>query len=211
MFALLGGVIHEVSREEVAHTTCPIMVKKIYTDFDVDIDDITNDDDIINYNELINYLIEDTGRMKLVSETINKHIGTGSMLILANRIAYLQNLSKLISSDRVICLSGAGQSKKAKQERKEALQKLNNGELDCILATYQLAKEGLDVPNLRYVVLATPEKDETTVIQSAGRVGRKADGKTHGTVIDFVDRVGMYMGWSRKRDSYYKKINADYE
>lgn len=211
MFAILGDVIHEVSREEVAHTTCPIMVKKIYTDFDVDIDDITNDDDIINYNELINYLIEDTGRMKLVSETINKHIGTGSMLILANRIAYLQNLSKLISSDRVICLSGAGQSKKAKQERKEALQKLNSGELDCILATYQLAKEGLDVPNLRYVVLATPEKDETTVIQSVGRAGRKAEGKQYGTVIDFVDRVGMYMGWSKIRDKYYRKINADYE
>ena len=44
-----------------------------------------------------------------------------------------------------------------------------------------------------------------------GRVGRKADGKTHGTVLDFVDDVGMYLGWSRKRDGYYKKINAEYE
>lgn len=49
------------------------------------------------------------------------------------------------------------------------------------------------------------------MIQSAGRVGRKADGKTHGTVLDFVDDVGMYLGWSRKRDGYYRKINAEYE
>ena len=99
--------------------------------------------------------------------------------------------------------------KKAKEERKQALEALNNGELDCIFATYQLAKEGLDVPNLRYVVFATPEQDETTVIQSAGRVGRKAEGKPHGTVIDFVDEFGMYQGWFKKRRRHYSKINAE--
>ena len=104
-----------------------------------------------------------------------------------------------------------GNSVKDKEERKQVLKKLNDGEIDCVLVTYQLAKEGIDIPNLRYVVFATPERNETTVIQSAGRVGRKADGKTHGTVLDFVDDVGMYLGWSRKRDSYYRKINADYE
>lgn len=100
-----------------------------------------------------------------------------------------------------------GNSKAAKLVRKEALRKLNNGELDCVFATYQLAKEGLDVPNLRYVVFATPEKDETTVMQAAGRVGRKADGKPYGTVIDFVDNFGMYKGWAKKRKSIYKKLS----
>ena len=86
---------------------------------------------------------------------------------------------------------------------------MNNREIDCIFATYQLAKEGLDVPSLRYVVFATPEKDETTIIQSAGRVGRKADGKDYGTVIDFVDTFGIYQNWNKARDRCYKKINAE--
>ena len=106
-------------------------------------------------------------------------------------------------------LSGQKQTKKAKQERKEALEKLDNCEIDCIFATYQLAKEGLDVPNLKYVVFATPEKDETTIIQSAGRVGRKANCKDYGTVIDFVDNFGMYRGWAKKRLSHYRKIDAE--
>ena len=58
-------------------------------------------------------------------------------------------------------------------------------------------------------MFATPEKDETTVIQSVGRVGRKAEGKAHGTVIDFVDSFGMYQGWAKKRRGYYKKIGAE--
>lgn len=42
--------------------------------------------------------------------------------------------------------------------------------------------------------------------QSAGRVGRKAEGKEFGTVIDFIDDFGMYNGWAKKRKGYYKKL-----
>ena len=86
---------------------------------------------------------------------------------------------------------------------------MNDGEIDCIFATYQLAKEGLDVPNLAYVVFATPEKDETTIIQAVGRVGRKAEGKEFGTVVDFVDDFGMYRNWSKKRVGFYRKLGAE--
>lgn len=44
------------------------------------------------------------------------------------------------------------------------------------------------------------------IVQAAGRVGRKAEGKDHGTVIDFLDDFGMYNGWSKKRRNYYKKL-----
>ena len=209
MFALLGDVIHTVSRDDVSHTTCPIKVKKIYTGFQIDTDDFTDDNGVLNYNGIVDCLTEDTDRMQFVADTVNRY-RDGAMMILANRVAYLQRLSEKLNC-KSICLSGMGNSVKDKEERKQVLKKLNDGEIDCVLVTYQLAKEGIDIPNLRYVVFATPERNETTVIQSAGRVGRKADGKTHGTVLDFVDDVGMYLGWSRKRDGYYRKINADYE
>lgn len=208
MFAILGDVIHEVSREEVKHTTCPIVVKPIYTHFAVDFDEITDDDGNMNYNQLVETVITDTKRMKFVADKLNEYVGNGAMIVLANRVAYLQELARMINSDKVVCLSGMGQSKKAKEERKQILEKLNNNELNCVFATYQLAKEGLDVPNLRYIALATPEKDETTVIQSVGRVGRKADGKECGTVLDFVDDFAMYYSWFVKRQGYYRKINA---
>ena len=209
MFALLGGKIHEVTREEVAHTTCPIKVSVIPTGWIPDYDCILMGDGTIDYNKVIENMTQDEERYKAVLSEIAQL--DGATMVLANRVEYLQRLTDSLwhFGKKCMCLSGMGQSKKAKAERKAALEALNNGELDVILATYTLAREGLDVPQLRYVVFSTPEKDETTVIQSVGRVGRKAEGKEYGTVIDFVDDFGLYIGWAKKRRGFYKKIDAD--
>lgn len=215
MFALLGPKLHEVTREEVAHTTCPVKVQKIDTGWMPDYDAVLMGDGMIDYNKVIDAMIHDEKRYDLV---LNKLLHLfGPIIVLANRVEYLQRMCRDYVESQAgsavtlsaVCLSGQGQSKKAKAERKTALEALNNGELDCVFATYQLAKEGLDVPNLRYVVFATPEQDSTTVIQSVGRVGRKAEGKKYGTVIDFVDLFGMYQGYFKKRKGYYKKIGAE--
>lgn len=209
MFALLGGKIHEVTREEVAHTTCPVKVSVIPTGWMPDYDAVLMGDGMIDYNKVIDNMIHDEERFNLVMrEILHLYVPT---MVLANRVEYLQKMCDEAKGHKMkaVCLSGQGQSKAAKAERKAVLEALNNGELDCIFATYALAKEGLDVPNLRYVVFATPEQDETTVIQSVGRVGRKADGKDFGTVIDFVDLFGLYQGYFKKRKGYYKKIGAE--
>lgn len=208
MFTLLGKVIHTVHKEAVENTTCPVVYRPIETGYFPNTGAVLAGDGTLNYAALIDDLTHDEQRFQLVSNALNELDGIA--IVLGNRVEYLQRLCDNYSG-RAICLSALGASKSAKALRKSTLQKLNNGELDCVFATYQLAKEGLDVPNLRYVVFATPEKDETTITQSAGRVGRKADGKDHGTVIDFVDDFGMYRGWYKKRVRYYKKMGATEE
>lgn len=205
MFALLGGIVHEVSREEVEQFTCPIQVIPVETNYQPDFNSILMSDGTLDYNALTNDLISNKDRMQKILDCI--HTIGKSILVLSSRVEYLQNLNAEFTG-KSVCLSGMGQSKKAKDERKEALRKLNIGELDAVFATYQLAKEGLDIPNLQYVIFATPVKDEITVIQSAGRVGRKAEGKMIGTVIDFIDDFPLYRSYARKRRSCYKKINA---
>ena len=206
MFALLGGIIHEVSREEVEPYTCPIQVIPAETGYHPDYDNILMGDGTLDYNALTDDLISNKDRFQKVLDCINT-IGK-SILVLANRVQYIQDLHEVFTG-KSICLSTLGQTKQAKKERKEALRKLNDGEIDAVFATYQLAKEGLDVPNLKYVVFATPVKDEITVIQSAGRVGRKAEGKKIGTVIDFIDDFSLYRKYASKRKSCYKKIGAN--
>lgn len=209
MYALLGPKIHEVPREEVADTTCPVKVSVIPTGWYPDYDCVLMGDGTIDYNKVIDNMIHDDERYKVVFLEIARL--NEPTIVLANRVEYLQRLceSARLFGKRVRCLSGMGQSKKAKEERKAALEALNNGKLDCIFCTYSLAAEGLDVPNLRYVVFATPEKNDVTVTQATGRVGRKAEGKEYGTVIDFVDSFGLYRGWAKKRAGYYKKIGAE--
>jgi len=206
MFALLGDIIYEVKREDVAYTTCPVKVRTVQTGYVPDYEMVLLGDGSIDYMQLINQLVTDEDRFKFVADYINGL--DGSMIVLANRVEYLQKLSEAFTG-RSVCLSGMGQSKAAKKARKEALEKLETGELDAVFATYALAKEGLDCPTLQYVVFATPEKDESTVQQSAGRVSRKAEGKDYGTVIDFVDSFGMYRGWAKKRATIYKKLGYD--
>ena len=211
MFALLGGVIYEVSRAEVADTTCRVKVDFVPTAYTPNMDAVLAGDGTLNYSALVDDITHDEKRFDFVFDKIYNLAFSGGVLVLANRVDYLQRLEDELEAGRrnAICLSALGNSKAAKTMRKEALRKLNDGEVDVVLATYQLAKEGLDVPNLRYVVFATPEKDETTVMQAAGRVGRKADGKDFGTVIDFVDDFGMLKGWAKKRKGYYKKLGYD--
>lgn len=203
MTALIGEIVHVVTREEVADTTCPVYVQTIRTGYEPNLDIALCGDGTINYAGLVEDLTSNQERMNLVSAVLNNNCN-GATLVLANRVKYLEQLRGMYEG-KSVCLSSMGNSKAAKAARKEALRKLNSGETDCIFATYQLAKEGLDVPNLRYVVFATPEKDEATVMQAAGRVARKADGKDRGVVIDFIDDFGMLIGWAKKRQRIYEK------
>lgn len=210
MYALIGNKVTEVSRYSVASTTCPVLIKRVNTGYFPNIDAVLAGDGTINYAALINDLVSDNQRFKLVLDVIAKAESGGPMLVLASRVEYLQRLNDKYAG-KSICLSGLSNTKAGKAKRKDALQKLNSGELNCVFATYQLAKEGLDVPNLRTLIMATPEKDPTTIEQSVGRVARKADGKLGGTVIDFVDSFGMFKGWAKKRTGIYKKLGMQCE
>jgi len=211
MYALLGEKICEISRTEVKNTTCKIEVYPMSTGFVPDMSVVLAGDGTLNYSSLIQNLIHDESRFDVVSKTVNV-MGKGERtLVLANRVEYLERLHKefIKNGGSGICLSGLSNTKTGKEARKQALKQLNNREIDCIFATYQLAKEGLDIPELRHLILATPEKDKTTVTQSVGRVGRIAVGKDKGIVVDFIDDFGMYIGWWKKRKNIYKSIDCE--
>lgn len=212
MFSLLGGIAYEVPRDAVKDTTCPVKVSVIPTGW-FPSDAAFCGDGTVDYMGLVSDLTQNLDRMALVVQTIMQLPAEQPVLVLGSRVEYLKELQHRVSSPSYACqcISGAGTSKAAKAERKEALGALNRGDINCLFATYQLAKEGLDCPNLKYVVFATPEKDPTTVQQAAGRVGRKADNKDYGTVIDFVDAFGMYQGWAKKRKTIYKKLGYTME
>lgn len=209
MFALLGDIVFEVTQDEI-DTTCPVVVRQMKTGYTPDMDRITNADGTLNYNLLVEDVTHDEERFGFVLNILNLQYKEGPMLVLANRVDYLKRLNAAFEG-RSICLSQMGFTQNAREQRRKALRRLNDGELDCIFATYQLAKEGLDVPNLRFVVFATPEKDGTTVTQSAGRVARKAVGKEQGVVIDFVDSFRMFSSWAAKRRATYKKLGFKLE
>lgn len=228
MTALLGNIEHTIPKEEVKKFTCPVKVKKIETDYKPNLDVVLAGDGTIVYSSLINDLIQNQERNEKIARDIKVRLLAGfnhekneKFLVLSDRVEHLTKLRELIvekmieygyprPADRIKQLMALSNSKKAREERRQVLKDLNDGKINVVLATYALAKEGLDVPNLNYVVFASPQKDETTVTQSAGRVGRKAEGKEYGVVIDYVDsNFGMLAGFSKKRNSVYKKLEYE--
>ena len=208
MYALLGKTISEISREQVSNTTCKVKIETVETGYFPNYETVLNGDGTINYTNLVTDLITNSDRFSSIMSVINDRCRSRAM-VLASRVAYLEAMQQAYVG-RSICLSSLGNSQKAKNERKDALQKLNSGKIDCIFATYQLAAEGLDCRELRYIVFATPEKDKRIITQAVGRVARKAEGKEFGTVIDVVDALGIYQGWAKKRRGYYTKLGCEF-
>lgn len=77
-------------------------------------------------------------------------------------------------------------------------------EARCIFATFQFAAEGLDIPSLDTLFLATPVADAE---QAVGRILRPFEGKKEPIVVDFRDdRVTQFKKNGESRDKLYTRI-----
>jgi len=73
-----------------------------------------------------------------------------------------------------------------------------------ILSTYHYASEGLDIPRLDTLVMATPR---SSIEQSVGRILRPYANKPRPRVIDVKDPFSLFEAMSWKRHRYYKSQN----
>jgi len=111
--------------------------------------------------------------------------------------------------NKAVFINGKMQSKKAKAEREQALEDMRTGKKKYLFASYGLAKEGLDVPCLDRLFLASPCKYSAIITQAVGRIRRTAEGKETPIVYDFVDsEIGFCKGAYKKRCTSYRKMGA---
>ena len=203
MFALLGDLIIEIDQENIP--TAPTYVWPVQTGCELDLTNMVNTDGTLNFVKVTNALCEDPARNTLIAQVINQLNDT--CLILSDRVDHLYTLQKLVGEQYTEVISSRSMNKKEKERREAAIDRLRRKEIKCLFATYQLAKEGLDIPSLAYVLFTTPKKDDITVIQSAGRVRRTAPGKNYGMIVDFVDNMPLAQRYFQHRKSIFKKLN----
>lgn len=201
MYALLGPKFHEISRDDVKGSTVPLYVDKpLRTYWTPNLDKVLNSDGTLNYTSLITDCIESYDRNKVVAGAINWAGCEGATLVLSERIEHLKRLSEMCVHEYGIL------STCKKSERKNLLQDIEDGKIKVLFATYAIAKEGLDIPCLKHLVMASPIKDQIAVTQSAGRVMRAYPEKEYGTLWDFEDDMPMLKRWLQKRMAIYKKL-----
>ena len=208
-FALLGGIVYTVPDEAVADKVMQVGICPVGTGVKIS-RECLNTDGTLNYAKLINYLCGDMYRNTLIRNHIIRE-SDKSCLILSDRLEHLETLMSLIPShlrDKAVMISGKMTSKKGKAEREQALEDMRSGKKKYLFATYSLAKEGLDIPRLERLFMATPQKDYAVITQSIGRIARVYEGKADPICYDFVDDIGYLVKSYKKRCATYKKNNC---
>lgn len=209
-FALIGNVVYEVPKEAVKDRVMQVHVRPVETETEIT-DACLNPDGTIDYTKLIEHLTTDEKRTKLIADTIAGERGH-SCLILSDRIAHLEAIRDALPEEMrslSALITGKMTSRAGKAERQEAIEKMRTGELRYLFASYSLAKEGLDIPRLDRLFLASPVKFSSVVIQSVGRIARTFQDKQTPVCYDFVDRqIGFCRRAYGERCRHYRKLNA---
>ena len=195
-FLHIGPIVYEME----GHKRIPTIFK-VTTSLMFEEDDYTiKRTGRVNTSKLVTMVSEVAGRTGVICDFAVRAVRTGrKVLILSERVAHteemLQSLQATLGDEYKVRLYVG----KTKPEQRVEAQ-----DADIIIGSYAMAQEGLDIPSLDTLILATPK---TSVTQSVGRILRDAPDKKDPVVIDLVDDridiLGAYWG-ARKR--LYEKL-----
>ena len=208
-YALLGEIVYSVPEEAVGDKIMKVGILPVGTNV-VMSREALNTDGTLNYQKLMSYLTGNLEREEVIVNAIKLNKGK-SCLILSDRLEHLEHLMSWLPSSmraEAVMVSGKMTSKKGKAEREQAIEDMRTGKKKYLFATYSLCKEGLDIPRLERLFMATPVKDYAAVVQSIGRIARTFEGKREPIVYDFVDNIAYLVRAYKQRCRHYKKAGA---
>ena len=169
-----------------------------------------NSDGTVNYARMINYLTEHKERNQIILDDLIANSDHYN-LVLSDRVDHLKYLYSQLPpalKAQAAVIDGKMTTKKLKAERTQVIEDMRTGDKRYLFATYSLAKEGLDIPRLDRLYLATPQKDYAVIVQSVGRIARTFTGKQQPVAYDYVDNIRMLIKSYKKRCTSYRKCGC---
>lgn len=158
-----------------------------------------------NLTKVVSYLVEHEGRNRMIVGLLIRALQSGrKVMVLSGRRGHLKDLERLVKVEMMKQKERftIGYYVGGMEERDLTI----SATRDLLLATYQMASEGLDIPELDTLFLVTPRGD---VEQAVGRILREAENKKEPMVIDIVDpQIPICVGLYRKRMSQYKETGS---
>jgi len=147
----------------------------------------------LNMAGMISAVTEIAERNEMIVKTARDALNTGRrVLILSDRRSHCFELHEKIGEHSGLYVGGMSEHDLSESAKKK-----------IVIATFQLAHEGLDIPVLDTVILATPKSD---IKQSIGRIMRETPGKKNEPLIyDIVDRWSVLNSMYRKRCVIYRE------
>ena len=197
-YSIIGRKLHTITTQEVGNKIIKALHIKQDIDFTYPMPSYCDADGTTNYAKLIDMLSNHLDRNDYIVDTTLKYHNLGKkQLILCTRIAQVKALATALATFCHVSMI-TGTTKESSR----------GYDADVIVATFQLAREGLDIPHLDVVHFAIPQKNKAIVKQSAGRVERNIVGKEQPLIIDYVDTTIPYCvkAYHRRRIDLKSKI-----
>jgi superfamily II DNA or RNA helicase len=148
--------------------------------------------------QMITDLVEMKARNDFLEKIIRNHAGgSRRILILSDRRLHCEELARRFEDLGSGLYMGGMKEKDLEESTKKKI----------IIGTFSQAHEGLDIPVLDTILLATPKSD---IKQAVGRILRETTGKKNSPlVIDVKDKWGMLPSMYYKRRKIYKESGFD--
>lgn len=142
---------------------------------------------------MITELTEMPDRNRLILQTIKDLAKTTrQILVLSDRRFHCEYLHNKFKTSSGLYMGGMKEEELTESSKKQ-----------IIFATFSQAHEGLDIPTLDTVILATPKSD---IVQSIGRIMRETKGKKNNPQIyDVVDHWSVFFAMYNKRLRVYRQ------
>ncbi|AUG84723.1 DNA helicase [Lactobacillus phage Lpa804] len=143
-------------------------------------------------------------RNKLIAELGSKlsSLDNGAVLIVVNSIEHGENIAEYLGkTDTEYAFI---QGKNTTEERTDILNRVRSGELKVLIGT-KVMDEGIDIPNIRYMIYASAGKSFVQTLQRIGRLLRISADKHEVYIFDIIDRNAEYLfNQAKQRVKYYK-------
>lgn len=208
-FAIIGPVRYQVPDEAVKEKTMQVTVRRRNTGVELGRECLDTDGTLV-YSNLLPFLAGNRMRNEAIVKDLAKNAICYN-LILSDRLDHLRTLMRMLPEEYqpyAVMIDGHMTSRRAKEQREQAIEDMRQGRKHFLFASYSLAKEGLDIPRLDRLYLTTPKKDYAVVTQSIGRIARTFPGKSDAVCYDYVDKIGFCENQYRKRKTSYRKAGC---
>jgi superfamily II DNA or RNA helicase len=199
LHGVMGATVAEIKPEALArggHALVPC-IRAIFTNLYLP----TVDD----YGTMLAAITKDEARNNLILQHVIKEAREGhSCLVLSERIAHAQELTRLFHTRCPELEAAVITGKDSHAHRYQAIKSMNQGQIKVLFAT-RLAEEGLDIPRLSRLFLTCPIRSANKVTQMVGRTLRPYHGEPTPIIYDFIDDlVGLAESQycSRKQQAY---------
>lgn len=165
------------------------------------------------YQDEISFIISHEKRNRFISKL--SATLPGNTLVIFGRIEHGKNLFeqiKKLTDKEVEYIAG-----ETDKEIREAVRKFAEGNQLIIVASLGVYSTGVNIRNLHNLVFAHPSKSKIKVLQSIGRVLRKADNGKQATIYDIIDdlkyksRDNFTLRHAGERFRYYTEEKFDYK